>query len=123
MRYDESLVELMDMIATLNSEVEDGALVVVEGKRDSEVLKMLGLIGEPFTLCQSSMERLLTRCIKHTRVILMLDADREGERMAKRVRKVLEKYIRVEDYSRRILRITKGQVRHVEELKSFGWLR
>ncbi|RLI00488.1 hypothetical protein DRO38_06355, partial [Candidatus Bathyarchaeota archaeon] len=77
----------------------------------------------PFTLCQSSMERLLTRCIKHTRVILMLDADREGERMAKRVRKVLEKHIRVEDYSRRILRITKGQVRHVEELKSFGWLR
>jgi len=122
-KYDESLAKLMEMIATLNSEVEDGALVVVEGKRDSEVLKMLGLKGEPFPLCQSSMERLMSRCVGHSRVILMLDADREGERIAKRVRRALEKHIRVEDYSKRILHITKGQVRHVEELKSFGWLR
>lgn len=118
-KYDEVLVKLQEMMARLNYELGDGALIVVEGKRDSEVLRMLGLKGEPFVLCQSTVERLIMKCKGHTKVILMLDTDREGGRIAKRVSKALEKYVRVDDYSRRILRLTKGQVRHVEELKAF----
>lgn len=73
----EKLKEVFEALYEVNKTVP----VIVEGKRDSEALKKLGLIGEIITLhrgnnlyefCEEIAER-------HERVVLLLDWDERGE--------------------------------------------
>ena len=106
---------------------EDGArtAVVVEGERDRRSVERLGWSGpvvlvhrgRPLSATASS---LAGSCAK---VIVLTDWDTEGGHLAHRLRDFLEAEPLVLDldYRRRLARVLRGELTHVEGL--FGWAR
>jgi len=87
--------ELMLFLDKLREKCKEGAIIIVEGWRDAEALKSLGLDGE---IC----------CIKNTRIpicdllikyastdreiIVLTDFDKGGVKLAGKIKKYLESY-------------------------------
>lgn len=121
---DHEIVESLElMIRKLNDEYNNGALLVVEGKRDTAALKRVGYIGKPFTLCHNeSLSSLVTTAEKYRKVILFLDLDQKGRVLTKKAASILQgRKIPIDLFFRRRLRATtKGRVAHVEELDRYA---
>ena len=116
-----SLIEsLSEFIRKLND--EDSALVVVEGLRDAHALRGAGYDGELFMLCHKnnvlSLEETASRFRK---IILLLDNDKEGQKLSARTKKILGGRVRIDTfYQRELLPASKGKIRHVEELAPYA---
>jgi 5S rRNA maturation endonuclease (ribonuclease M5) len=113
---------LSEFICKLNN--EDAALVVVEGPRDSRALRASGFDGEIFMLCHNqNLRKLADRATEFKKVILLLDGDTEGKRLAVRASRSLAGKSKIDlFYRRRLLPASRGRVRHVEELKNYAEL-
>jgi len=104
---------------------EVGTVVVVEGERDRRSLRRLGLEG-PIALVHrgetlSGTAQRLVRQARH--VIVLTDWDNEGGQFARRLKEFLEaEQLKLDlDYRRRLARILRGELVHVEGLH--GWAR
>ena len=97
------LREVLEALHEVNKEVP----VIVEGKKDAQALRTLGLVGEIITLhrgnnlyefCEEVTER-------YEEVVILLDWDEKGEALSKTVKKYLKGLW--EDYSsfRELLKI------------------
>lgn len=100
-----------------------GTVVVVEGERDRRSLRRLGLSGA-ITLVHrgrtiSETAQRLALDARH--VIVLTDWDTEGGHLAQRLREFLGDGRRGADleYRRRMARVLRGELVHVEGL--FGW--
>ncbi len=86
---------LEELLSWLGQEAADGTPIVVEGKKDVEALRELGIRGKMLTAKgrQKSLLDLVSEIEEHQprEVILLLDFDRGGKGIAKRVRQMLEK--------------------------------
>lgn len=87
--------KLEELLAWLAQEAAEGKPIVVEGKKDIEALKELGIAGKMLTAKgrQKSLLDLVSEIEEHQphEVILLLDFDRGGKGIAKRLRQILEK--------------------------------
>jgi len=118
------LAELSQFIEFLNSESEIGSLVVVEGKRDLEALRSIGFKGDlivynNFRGIGDFVHQLATR---NKKVILLLDMDRKGKVLTSKILSHLNSSCQ-HDYlhtKRKLAQITKGRLKHIEDLKSFS---
>jgi len=121
---DKNFVDNLHLFVTkLNDASKEGALIVVEGKRDVESLRMLGLNGDIFQLCQGgSIIKLVHRASKFKKVVLLLDLDRKGRSLTKKSAEMLnKKQIPIDLFFRRELgSITLGRIRKIENLKKYG---
>ena len=104
---------------------EEGTVVVVEGDRDQASLRRIGLPGP---IVKVHRGRALSDTARHLvggsrRVIVLTDWDVEGGHLARRLREFLEaERLHLDlDYRRRIARIVRGELVHVEGL--YGWAR
>ena len=85
----EEVKELLEKIKAEES------LIIVEGKKDEAALKSLSINGEFFLLSSQrislyeSAEKIAS---KHKRVLLFLDLDREGRKLAKIIRDYLNQF-------------------------------
>lgn len=124
-RLDEALAvdRLTSLVSQLNSEVERGALVVVEGLRDERALQHLGFRTKAFKLCytRNALSAVMSEAESHHKVILLLDYDLKGRNLTRKVASMLQnKGIRVDTSFRREIRaMTNGLANHVEDLKRF----
>ncbi|MDQ2685799.1 MAG: toprim domain-containing protein [Thermoproteota archaeon] len=114
--------EINDFIEQINGESPEDSLILVEGKRDLQALAYLGCNGNirmyhhhfknPIDLVDKFRNN-------YKKLILLLDLDRSGEIMTKKISNLLnQKYID-HKYRMRLLSITQGRVKTIEELKSF----
>ena len=109
-------------IKKLNDEVNNGALVVVEGQRDAEALESIGFNGEPFLLCHNrGLARLARQAEDKRKVILLLDLDSKGRSLTKKTAILLQEKKHVIDlfFRRELLSATRGRIRQIEELRRF----
>ncbi|MFZ0891226.1 MAG: toprim domain-containing protein [Thermoplasmata archaeon] len=102
-----------------------GTVILVEGERDRRSLRRLGFVG-PIALVHQG--RSLSRTAQEMergfdRVIVLTDWDVEGGHLAQRLRPLLEAgSLAVDlDTRRRLARVLRGEVVHVEGLA--GWAR
>jgi len=98
-RREQLLDEFMEIIWKLALESRYGIPIIVEGKRDAESLRRLGVTGE--IICIKSI-RGLRRIFERRevkRVILLTDLDEEGERVMQLVKKSLEGVVKEIDTS------------------------
>ena len=114
--------EVQNFIISLSS--KKNSIVVVEGKRDEEVLKKLGFSGR---ICQFHSFKGLTRFVdsmpKYKSLILLLDSDRKGNYLTKRIISQLQHRMRIDlSFRRRLVAITKGKVRQIENLTLYAYL-
>jgi 5S rRNA maturation endonuclease (ribonuclease M5) len=101
------------------------AVIVVEGERDRTAIRRLGWTGpvvvvhrgRPISATASGL------VASRGKVIVLTDWDSEGGHLARRLRDFLgPEDIRLDlDYRRRLARLLRGELTHVEGL--FGWAR
>ncbi|MEX0911707.1 MAG: topoisomerase [Nitrosopumilaceae archaeon] len=120
MKITESEIErLKNFITSLNSKKD--SVVVVEGKHDLAALKKLGFSGK---ICEFHSFKGLTRFAdsigSYKRLIVLLDHDRKGRYLTSRIISELEHRIIIDlSFKRRLTSITKGKIRHIEDLSVY----
>ncbi|MEM2855767.1 MAG: toprim domain-containing protein [Candidatus Nitrosocaldaceae archaeon] len=106
------LQAIYDFIESLN---EEEAIVVVEGKRDKEALIRLGYKGNAIILNSfKGIYKLVEYLENASKVILLLDMDRKGIMLTNRILNMLSNVDLL--YKKRLVEITKGRIRCIEEL-------
>jgi 5S rRNA maturation endonuclease (ribonuclease M5) len=113
--FDE-ISDLRDFINNLN--LMRGGIVVVEGKRDSEALKKLGFTEQVLVFHSfGGITKFADSVSHHKSLIILFDSDRKGKYLTRRLIEQLEHRTRIDlSYKKRLIRITKGRIRAIEEL-------
>jgi 5S rRNA maturation endonuclease (ribonuclease M5) len=117
----EKLRELREFVNQINSESTTDSLILVEGKRDLEALYYLGCSGNirAFHNYKNIVNLVDNFRNKYKKLILLLDLDDSGEIMTRKISLLLNQRYIDNYYRYRIVKITRGKIRTVEELKSF----
>jgi 5S rRNA maturation endonuclease (ribonuclease M5) len=110
------IVEIKKFIDLLNSE-EDG-VVIVEGKRDSAALVKLGYSGKILEFHRfNGMVKFADSAAKYHKIILLLDGDRKGRYLTKKIIELLEHRTKIDLlFKKKLVSITKGKIRFIEQL-------
>jgi len=117
MEFPESeIVEIKKFINLLNSQ-KDG-VVVVEGKRDSAALVKLGYSGKILEFHKfNGMIKFADSAAKYHKIILLLDGDRKGRYLTKKIIELLERRTKIDLlFKKKLVSITKGKIRFIEQL-------
>ena len=122
----ERFEEFVDLWGKLLAEAErPSTVVVVEGERDRRAVRRLGWSGPVVVVHRGRPISATASGLVATRgkVIVLTDWDTEGGHLARRLRDFLaSEDVRLDlDYRRRLARILRGELTHVEGL--FGWVR
>ncbi len=113
-----------NFIMKLSQESDDGALVVVEGPKDVQALRSLGFKGKSHMLCwNAGLSKLPAEMILHTKVIPLLDLDKEGRALTKKIISTAEKIgVKVDMFFwRQIVPVTEGSITEIQELIRFSY--
>ncbi len=119
----EEVQKLQKFVNMLNEESNNGAVVVVEGKRDVNALASVGFKGNVVTLNKfKGINRLVDNLEKAGKVILMLDMDHKGKYLTHKILTLLQYKGNNVDifYKKTLATITKGKVRHTEDLTIYN---
>ena len=110
------IVEIKKFIDLLNSE-KDG-VVIVEGKRDSAALIKLGCSGKILEFHKfNGMIKFADSAAKYRKLILLLDGDRKGKYLTKKIIGLLEHRTKIDLlFKKKLVTITKGKIRFIEQL-------
>ena len=118
----EEISEIRDFIVALNSAQE--SKVVVEGKRDSAALKSLGYTEKTLEFHSfGGITRFADSASRHRHLIILLDFDRKGKYLTRRIIEQLERRTRIDlSYKKKLAQITNGRIRAIEELSRYELL-
>jgi len=110
------IAEIKKFINLLNSQ-KDG-VVVVEGKRDSAALIKLGYSGKILEFHKfNGMIKFADSAAKYRKLILLLDGDRKGRYLTKKIIELLERRTKIDLlFKKKLVSITKGKIRFIEQL-------
>ena len=108
--------ELKKFMKHLNSKKE--SVVIVEGKRDSNALRKLGFSGKILEFHSFKGIVIFSDSVaKYKNIILLLDGDRKGRYLTKRIIKLLEHRTKIDlSFKKKLVSITKGKIRFIEQL-------
>jgi 5S rRNA maturation endonuclease (ribonuclease M5) len=117
------LEKINEFIRTLNHEFENGSIIVVEGKRDSEALTKLGFIGEvtEYNRFKGVLDFVDSHQMMDKKIILLLDMDRTGKYLTSRLVSHFQQRGNNVNlaYKKKLCEITNGKVRHIEDIGSY----
>ncbi|MDC8438029.1 MAG: topoisomerase [Candidatus Nitrosotenuis sp.] len=116
----EEIADLRNFVVSLNEEID--SVVVVEGKRDSAALKMLGYEQKVLEFHSFGGLTKFADSVSHHRcLIILFDSDRKGRYLTRRVIEQLERRTRIDlSYKKKLNEITKGRVRMIEEVSRYA---
>lgn len=117
----DEIFQVKDFVKSLNSAYH--SIIVVEGKRDEQALKELGFTGK---ICQfhsfKGLIKFADSMPKYKNLILLLDSDRKGRYLTKRIISQLQHRMTVDlSYRKQLTIITKGRIRNVEDLSMYAF--
>ena len=110
------IAELKKFMNLLNS--QNNCVVVVEGKRDSAALVKLGYSGKILEFHRfNGMTKFADSAAKYRKLILLLDGDRKGKYLTKKIIELLEHRTKIDLlFKKKLVSITKGKIRFIEQL-------
>ena len=113
---EKEIAEIRKFMKHLNSKKE--SVVVVEGKRDSTALRKLGFSGKVIVFHSfKGLVKFSDSVAKYKNVILLLDGDRKGRYLTKRIIDLLEHQVKIDlSFKKKLVSITKGKIRFIEQL-------
>ncbi len=117
----DEISKVKDFVKSLNS--EHHSIIVVEGKRDEQALEKLGFTGK---MCQfhsfKGLIKFADSMPKYKNLILLLDSDRKGRYLTKRIISQLRHRMSIDlSYRKQLTIITKGRIRNVEDLSIYAF--
>ncbi|MHA1581874.1 MAG: toprim domain-containing protein [Candidatus Baldrarchaeia archaeon] len=87
----EEIVERIERTLEKIREIaSEGTPILVEGKKDEEVLRVLGVEGRIIKVSQQSLNTLIDQLYGCKRVLILTDFDEKGEKIAKNLSSLLE---------------------------------
>lgn len=115
----DEIFKVRDFVKSLNSAYH--SIIVVEGKRDELALQKLGFTGK---ICQfhsfKGLIKFADSMPKYKNLIILLDSDRKGRYLTKRIVSQLQHRMTVDlSYRKQLTIITKGRIRNVEDLSIY----
>jgi len=118
----ERLELLEELILELREQSDTGAIIIVEGRKDVESLRSLGIKGELRLSSQQPLFDLteqLSRCGKS--IVLLTDWDRKGGMVARKIRDYFQAYGITPnmDIRARIGFLVKKRIKDIESLGSY----
>lgn len=110
------ITEIKKFMNLLNS--QKNCAVVVEGKRDSAALVKLGYSGKILEFHRfNGMIKFADSAAKYRKLILLLDGDRKGKYLTKKIIDLLEHRTKIDLlFKKKLVSITKGKIRFIEQL-------
>jgi len=117
MEFPESeIAEIKKFMDLLNSQKD--SVVIVEGKRDSAALMKLGYSGKILEFHKfNGMIKFTDSAAKYRKIILLLDGDRKGKYLTKKIIELLERRTKIDLlFKKKLVSITKGKIRFIEQL-------
>ena len=110
------IAEIKKFIDSLNSQTN--CVVVVEGKRDAAALVKLGYSGKILEFHRfNGMIKFADSAAKYHKLILLLDGDRKGKYLTKKIIDLLEHRTKIDLlFKKKLVSITKGKIRFIEQL-------
>ena len=117
MEFPESeIAEIKKFVNLLNS--QKNSAEVVEGKRDSAALIKLGYSGKILEFHRfNGMIKFADSAAKYRKLILLLDGDRKGRYLTKKIVGLLEHRTKIDLlFKKKLVTITKGKIRFIEQL-------
>jgi len=110
------IAEIKKFMDLLNSQKD--SVVVVEGKRDSAALVKLGYSGKILEFHKfNGMIKFADSAAKYRKIILLLDGDRKGKYLTKKIIELLERRTKIDLlFKKKLVSITKGKIRFIEQL-------
>jgi len=117
MEFPESeIAEIKKFMDLLNSQKD--SVVIVEGKRDSAALIKLGYSGKILEFHKfNGMIKFADSAAKYHKIILLLDGDRKGKYLTKKIIELLERRTKIDLlFKKKLVSITKGKIRFIEQL-------
>ena len=110
------IAEMKKFMDSLNSQTN--CVVVVEGKRDAAALVKLGYSGKILEFHRfNGMIKFADSAAKYSRLILLLDGDRKGRYLTKKIIELLEHRTKIDLlFKKKLVSITKGKIRFIEQL-------
>jgi 5S rRNA maturation endonuclease (ribonuclease M5) len=117
----EKIRELREFVNQINNESAKDSLILVEGKRDLEALSYLGCSGniQIYHNYKSIVDLTDNIRDKYKKLILLLDLDDTGKYMTRKISHILNQRYIDNYYRNKIIKITQGKIRTIEELRSF----
>ena len=117
MKFSEKEIEEMKkFVKHLNSKKD--SVVIVEGKRDSNALRKLGFSGKILEFHSFKGIVIFSDSVaKYKNIILLLDGDRKGRYLTRRIIDILEHRTKIDlSFKKKLVSITKGKIRFIEQL-------
>jgi len=113
---EKEIEEMKKFVKQLNS--EKYSVIIVEGKRDSAALRKLGLSGKIIEFHSfNELVKFTDSVAKYKNIILLLDGDRKGRYLTKRIIGLLEHRTKVDlSFKKKLISVTKGKIRFIEQL-------
>ena len=110
------IAEIKKFMDSLNSQTN--CVVVVEGKRDAAALVKLGYSGKILEFHRfNGMIKFADSAAKYRKLILLLDGDRKGKYLTKKIIELLEHRTKIDLlFKKKLVSITKGKIRFIEQL-------
>ncbi|AEH23916.1 toprim domain-containing protein [Pyrococcus yayanosii] len=94
-------------------------LIIVEGRRDEEALRRLGVRTEILRLSRSPLAEVALVASEYEEVMILTDLDEAGEHLARRLCQLLEGLTKVDLETRRELKfIARKDIKGIEDLPS-----
>lgn len=115
------LKNIDNLITSLNDESDNRSIVIVEGKKDIEALCYLGYNGKIKAYHHyRGITCFIDRCANnYNKLILLLDSDRNGEAITRKILLHLNGRNIDLNYKKRLQEITNWNIKKIEEIKSF----
>jgi 5S rRNA maturation endonuclease (ribonuclease M5) len=115
---EKEIQDLKKFVVSLNSKAN--STVIVEGKRDSEALKSIGVSGKILEFHRFRGLSKFVDSVSDSNLIILLDGDRKGRYLTSKIVKQLERRTRIDlSFKRKLVSITKGKIRFIEDLSYY----
>ena len=113
---EKEISEIKKFVIHLNSQKD--RVVIVEGKRDSNALRKLGFSGKILEFHSfRGLVKFSDSVAKYKNVILLLDGDKKGRYLTKRIIDLLAHRVKIDlSFKKKLVSITKGKIRFIEQL-------
>ena len=110
------IAEIKKFMNLLN--LQKNCAVVVEGKRDYAALVKLGYSGKILEFHRfNGIIKFADSAAKYRKLILLLDGDRKGKYITKKIIGLLERRTKIDLlFKKKLVSITKGKIRFIEQL-------
>ena len=107
------------------NELGEKALFIVEGKRDTKTLRLLGLTGNIIEKGQKSHNKLVDMVFHAPIIVILTDFDRKGRHLRKVIKKEIQSrknHGKIDNYARQLLyRLCRAyRINEIEDLDRFA---